>query len=44
MIWGRSTIDSALLYGAQIIGGKITRKKVAEAFVLEYHPAESHID
>jgi hypothetical protein len=30
--------------GAQIIGGKITHKKVAEAFVLEYHPAESHID
>ena len=34
----------ALLKGLNIIGGKITHKKVAEAFGLEYHPAESLID
>lgn len=34
----------ALLKGLNIIGGKITHKKVAEAFGLEYHPAESIID
>jgi len=34
----------ALLRGLNIIGGKITHKKVAEAFGLEYHPAESFID
>ena len=34
----------ALLKGLNIIGGKITHKKVAEAFGLEYHPAESFID
>jgi len=31
----------ALLKGLNIIGGKITHKKVAEAFGLDYHPAES---
>ena len=34
----------ALLKGLNIIGGKITHKKVAEAFGLEYHPAESFIN
>ncbi|MDO8293125.1 MAG: alanine dehydrogenase [Gallionella sp.] len=34
----------ALLKGLNIIGGKITHRKVAEAFGLEYHPAESMID
>jgi len=34
----------ALLRGLNIIGGKITHKKVAEAFGLDYHPAESMID
>lgn len=34
----------ALLKGLNIIGGKITHKKVADAFGLEYHPAESLID
>jgi alanine dehydrogenase len=34
----------ALLKGLNIIGGKITHKKVAEAFGLEYHAAESIID
>ena len=34
----------ALLNGLNIIGGKITHRKVAEAFGLEYHPAESFID
>jgi alanine dehydrogenase len=34
----------ALLNGLNIIGGKITHRKVAEAFGLEYHPAESVID
>jgi alanine dehydrogenase len=33
-----------LLNGLNIIGGKITHRKVAEAFGLEYHPAESMID
>ncbi len=31
----------ALLKGLNIVGGKITHKKVAEAFGLECHPAES---
>ncbi len=34
----------ALLNGLNIIGGKITHRKVAEAFALDYHPAESAID
>jgi len=34
----------ALLNGLNIIGGKVTHRKVAEAFGLEYHPAESVID
>src|SRR3989338_8563376 len=34
----------ALLRGLNIIGGKVTHKKVAEAFGLEYHPAESFAD
>jgi alanine dehydrogenase len=34
----------ALLNGLNIIGGKITHRKVAEAFGLEYCPAESVID
>ena len=34
----------ALLKGLNIIGGKITHKKVAEAFGLEYYAAESIID
>ena len=34
----------ALLKGLNITGGKVTHKKVAEAFGLEYHAAESMID
>jgi len=34
----------ALLNGLNIIGGKITHRKVAEAFGMEYHPAESFLD
>ncbi|MDD5383818.1 MAG: alanine dehydrogenase [Gallionella sp.] len=34
----------ALLKGLNIIGGKITHRKVAEAFGLDCHPAESMID
>src|ERR1039457_4362743 len=34
----------ALLKGLNIIGGKITHKKVAEAFGLEYRAAESIVD
>jgi alanine dehydrogenase len=34
----------ALLNGLNIIGGKITHRKVAEAFNLDYHPAESFLD
>ena len=34
----------ALLKGLNIIGGKITHRKVAEAFGLDYHPAGSMID
>ena len=34
----------ALLKGLNIIGGKITHKKVAEAFGLDYHPAEFIVD
>jgi alanine dehydrogenase len=36
--------SSALLRGLNIVSGKITHKKVAEAFGLEYHAAESFID
>lgn len=36
--------SSALLNGLNIIGGKITHRKVAEAFGLEYYPAESFLD
>ncbi|MDH2916875.1 MAG: alanine dehydrogenase [Gallionella sp.] len=34
----------ALLNGLNIIDGKITHRKVAEAFALDYHPAESLLD
>lgn len=34
----------ALLKGLNICSGKITHRKVAEAFGLEYHPAETVID
>ena len=34
----------ALLKGLNIIGGKITHRKVAEAFGMDYRPAESMID
>ena len=34
----------ALLNGLNIIGGKVTHRKVAEAFDLDYHPAESFLD
>lgn len=34
----------ALLKGLNIIGGKVTHKKVAEAFGLDYHAAESVVD
>jgi alanine dehydrogenase len=34
----------ALLKGLNIIAGKITHKKVAEAFGLDYHPAESIVE
>ena len=34
----------ALLNGLNIIGGKVTHRKVAEAFGLDYHPAESVVD
>jgi len=34
----------ALLNGLNIIGGKVTHRKVAEAFGLNYHPAESFVD
>jgi len=34
----------ALLSGLNVIGGKVTHRKVAEAFGLDYHPAESVID
>ena len=33
-----------LLNGLNIINGKVTHRKVAEAFGLEYHPAESFLD
>ncbi|ADE12377.1 alanine dehydrogenase [Sideroxydans lithotrophicus] len=36
--------SSALLNGLNIIGGKITHRKVAEAFGMEYRPAESFLD
>ena len=32
--------STALLSGLNILGGKITHRKVAEAFGLQYHPAE----
>ena len=34
----------ALLNGLNIISGKVTHRKVAEAFGLEYHSAESAVD
>ena len=34
----------ALLKGLNISGGKVTHRKVAEAFGLEHHPAESMVD
>jgi alanine dehydrogenase len=34
----------ALLNGLNIIDGKITHRKVAEAFGMEYHPAESFLE
>lgn len=34
----------ALLNGLNIIAGKVTHRKVAEAFGMEYHPAESLLD
>jgi alanine dehydrogenase len=34
----------ALLKGLNIIGGKVAHRKVAEAFGLEFHPAESLLD
>jgi alanine dehydrogenase len=33
-----------LLNGLNIIGGKVTHRKVAEAFGLDYHPPESFLD
>jgi len=36
--------STALLKGLNIIAGKVTHKKVAEAFGLDYHPAESFVD
>jgi alanine dehydrogenase len=33
-----------LLNGLNIINGRVTHRKVAEAFGLEYHPAESFLD
>ena len=33
----------ALMHGLNIIDGKITHRKVAEAFGMEYHPAESFL-
>ncbi len=34
----------ALLNGLNIIAGKVTHRKVAEAFGMQYHPAESLLD
>ncbi|MBI4808989.1 MAG: alanine dehydrogenase [Nitrosomonadales bacterium] len=34
----------ALLNGLNIISGKVTHRKVAEAFGIDYHPAESFLD
>lgn len=34
----------ALLNGLNIIAGKVTHRKVAEAFGMQYHPAESMLD
>ncbi len=36
--------NAALLNGLNIIGGKVTHRKVADAFGLTYHPAEAMID
>jgi len=36
--------NPALLKGLNIIAGKITHRKVAEAFGLDYHPAESLLE
>ena len=43
--WRAALIESpALLKGLNIIDGKITHKKVAEAFGLDYHPAAAFVD
>jgi alanine dehydrogenase len=43
--WHQALRESpALLKGLNIIAGKITHKKVAEAFGLDYHRAESMVD
>jgi alanine dehydrogenase len=34
----------ALLNGLNIAGGKVAHRKVAEAFGLDYHPAEALLD
>lgn len=36
--------NPSLLNGLNIIDGKVTHRKVAEAFGLDYHPAESFLD
>ena len=36
--------SSALLNGLNIVAGKVTHRKVAEAFGMAYHPAESLLD
>ncbi|MEW5904265.1 MAG: alanine dehydrogenase [Pseudomonadota bacterium] len=36
--------SSALLNGLNIVAGKVTHRKVAEAFAMDYHPAESLLD
>jgi alanine dehydrogenase len=36
--------SSTLLNGLNVIGGKVTHRKVAEAFGMEYRPAESFLD
>jgi alanine dehydrogenase len=34
----------ALLNGLNIINGKITHRRIAEAFGIDYYPAESFLD
>ncbi|MBI3480415.1 MAG: alanine dehydrogenase [Nitrosomonadales bacterium] len=34
----------ALMHGLNLAGGKVTHRKVAEAFGMDYHPAESFLD